>query len=462
MRYLETAKSYRSDFIRDLANLIAIPSVKGPALPGMPYGRGCWEAIDYMLRRAEEMGFKTGWADGHMGWADYGEGEQVLAIVSHLDVVPAGDGWHYPPYSGTLVDGDLMYGRGSSDNKGAGVAALYTLKALKDLGITGKMKVRALFGGDEESGMADIRYYNEKIGMPDVALVPDAAYPIYSRQRGGIRCSFSFAADTGAVLSVSAPANGQFPAKEARARVRLGDTGVGLSRLFALSQQLRECTPVGYPRILVCEHGPDEAELVVTGGANPLLYLLNTLYGLFPGQTGGLLPYVAGSFTEKGESAIPALPQLPDNDFGALFISLTGMSLEEGRGEFYVFMRIPANGDFDTHRDALISHFSGCEYHEIFSWLPHYVPESHPATRLLAKIYEEETGEPARFLCNFGGNYTRYIDIGFGYGSGLPGDPPYHAHGPDERVSIDRLLRHLALQIATVERFIREYEAPGR
>ncbi len=458
MRYLETAMTYRSALTEDLRNLIAIPSVKGPALPGMPYGRGCYDAVAYMLRRAEEMGFETGWADGHMGWADYGDGEHVLAIISHLDVVPAGDGWHYPPYCGTLVDGELMYGRGSSDNKGAGVAALYTLQALKDLGITGNMRIRALFGSDEESGMNDIQHYIDRVGMPDVALVPDAAYPIYNRQRGGLRCAFSWGGDTGAVLSVSAPAGSE----ATRARVRLTDTDVTLSRLFSLSQHLREDTPSHHTRLLIAEHGPDEAELTAIGGENPLYFLLTTLCELFQGKLGELLPQLASSFTQSGESALPALPQLPDNDFGSLFISLTGLTLENGGGEFTVYMRVPANGDVASHKSALIGYFPGCVYREVTRWESHYVPEAHPATRLLAKSYEEETGEPARYLCNFGGNYSRYIDAGFAYGAGLPGDPPSHAHGPDERVNIDSLLRHMALHIAAAERFMREYIPPQK
>lgn len=79
------------------------------------------------------MGFQTRDVDGHCGWCEYGEGEEMVAVLCHLDVVPAGDGWHYPPYDCTWAEGRI-YGRGVIDDKGPAAAALYALKAVRDSG----------------------------------------------------------------------------------------------------------------------------------------------------------------------------------------------------------------------------------------------------------------------------------------------------------------------------------------
>lgn len=80
-----------------------------------------------------------------VGYAEYGTGEELIAVLGHLDVVPEGDGWTYPPYGGEIHDGKI-YGRGTIDNKGPVIGALYALKVIKDLAIPLKRRVRIIFG----------------------------------------------------------------------------------------------------------------------------------------------------------------------------------------------------------------------------------------------------------------------------------------------------------------------------
>ena len=75
------------------------------------------QALDYTLSLCQRMGFHTKNADGLYGYAEIGEGAEIIGCLGHLDVVPAGDGWHYPPYAGT-IDGGRLYGRGTIDDKG--------------------------------------------------------------------------------------------------------------------------------------------------------------------------------------------------------------------------------------------------------------------------------------------------------------------------------------------------------
>ena len=96
---------------------LKIPSVEEPAAEGAPYGIPCRDSLDHVLKTAADLGFRTENVDGHMGWCEYGEGEEMIAVLGHLDVVPAGDGWTCDPYGGEIRDGKI-WGRGTTDDKG--------------------------------------------------------------------------------------------------------------------------------------------------------------------------------------------------------------------------------------------------------------------------------------------------------------------------------------------------------
>lgn len=82
-----------------------------------------------------------------------------MDVLAHLDIVPAGDGWTVTePFVPVVKDGKI-YGRGTADDKGPAIAALYAMRAVKELGIPVKKNVRLILGTDEECGSSDIRHY---------------------------------------------------------------------------------------------------------------------------------------------------------------------------------------------------------------------------------------------------------------------------------------------------------------
>ena len=88
-------ESMHDEMIDTLQKWIRVPSVKGEAAPGAPFGKEVRSMLDMALADCEQMGFKTQNFDGYIAHADLGEGsdEDALAILAHLDVVPEGDGW---------------------------------------------------------------------------------------------------------------------------------------------------------------------------------------------------------------------------------------------------------------------------------------------------------------------------------------------------------------------------------
>lgn len=173
-----------------LKGLLRIPSETGCSeeydenYGVMPYGRHVFEALKYMLDLCESLGFRTKNCENRIGWAESGEGDQLIGILAHLDVVPAGNDWDYPPYDLTIEDGQ-MYGRGVVDDKGPAFCAVMAMKELLDSGVPLKKRVRIIFGCQEETGdWLDMQYYREHEELPSYGFTPDADFPAIYGEKG--------------------------------------------------------------------------------------------------------------------------------------------------------------------------------------------------------------------------------------------------------------------------------------
>ena len=169
--------------VKDLQTLIRIPSVsRGEPKEGMPYGEHVFQALRTAQQIARDLGFEKVWdVEARCGVVEYGQGDEIVAVMAHLDVVPEGTGWTYPPYGAEIHDG-AMYGRGTADDKGAAVSALYALYALKESGVKMRRRVRILLGCDEERGSTGMQRYKEVEGEPTMAFTPDATYPVVNSE----------------------------------------------------------------------------------------------------------------------------------------------------------------------------------------------------------------------------------------------------------------------------------------
>lgn len=169
----EYIAAHRADMLRDLAALIEVPSVARVGKDGLPYGQECREA----LRRAEEiaqrLGFVTEVRDDAVLTVQWDGRDVNFAILGHLDVVPAGEGWTTDPYTLT-VDGDALRGRGVTDDKGPAIAALYAMAAVRELRGDLPRGVRLWLGTAEEIGSPDLKHDLKHHPMPPYVITPDA------------------------------------------------------------------------------------------------------------------------------------------------------------------------------------------------------------------------------------------------------------------------------------------------
>lgn len=181
----------KDEMISCLQENLRIPSVQTEALPDTPYGIHVKESLAHVLNTANSLGFKTVNVDNHLGWCEYGDGDEMVAVLGHLDVVPAGDGWTIDPYGGEISDGKI-WGRGTTDDKGPTIAALFALAALRDSQLPIRRRIRILFGCNEETGSADVKYYRNHDGeIPVMGFTPDGEYPVINGEKGIINATFS-------------------------------------------------------------------------------------------------------------------------------------------------------------------------------------------------------------------------------------------------------------------------------
>ena len=189
-RVFDIIERDREQLIKSIQQSIAFKSVQATAAPDAPFGAENRKALEHALALAATMGFTTKNLNGYCGYAEFGVGCEYIAVLGHLDIVALGEGWTAPPLEGRIVDNAIV-GRGSSDNKGPLMAALYAAKALKEADIPLKHRIRVIFGCNEESGMKDMEYYSSHEPAPLYGFTPDGSFPVVYGEKGGISPFFS-------------------------------------------------------------------------------------------------------------------------------------------------------------------------------------------------------------------------------------------------------------------------------
>ncbi|NLC55199.1 MAG: dipeptidase PepV [Erysipelothrix sp.] len=188
MDYKLEANNRKQEIISDLRSLVNIKSIidMENKTDKAPFGPNIRKALDRFLEMAKRDGFKAVDVDGYAGYIEYGEGEELVGVLGHLDVVPLGEGWTKDPLALEEVDG-YLFGRGSSDDKGPTVAAYHALKILKDNNVKLNRRVRLIVGCDEETGFRGVEYYKKHCEIPNFGFTPDASFPVIYGEKGIIQ-----------------------------------------------------------------------------------------------------------------------------------------------------------------------------------------------------------------------------------------------------------------------------------
>lgn len=201
--------SFDNQRLNFLSDLISIKSVAGPEEPNAPYGKGPKAALARFLKEARDMGLPIGVINNRVGFVDIGEGEKIVGILCHLDVVPASieDGWNTDPFTLTVMDNQL-FGRGVVDDKGPACAALFALKRLVDDRIQLDSRVRLIVGTDEERGCSCVdEYVKSNEPNPDIGITPDAQFPVIFAEKGILQVELTAAGSQNFIIEGGSAAN---------------------------------------------------------------------------------------------------------------------------------------------------------------------------------------------------------------------------------------------------------------
>ncbi len=94
----------------------------------------------------------------------------TLAFASHLDTVPAGEGWTRPPFT-PAIEGDALYGRGSGDAKASVASMLMAARDLAESGGPARGRLLVMLGYQEETKHTTLGTAVERVGPIDAAVV---------------------------------------------------------------------------------------------------------------------------------------------------------------------------------------------------------------------------------------------------------------------------------------------------
>ncbi|NLC32991.1 MAG: dipeptidase PepV [Clostridiales bacterium] len=437
-------KGLTDDMIETIQEWVRIPSVAtDEKKPGAPFGPAVRKMLDKAMDDANKLGFKTESFDGYIGHADLGEGddEEALAILAHLDVVPVGDGWKMQPFGAEIKDGNV-YGRGTSDDKGPAVAAMYAMKAVKEVGIPLKRKVRLILGCDEESNWLDIEHYKKVAHMPRMGFSPDASYPVINIEKG--MCGLTLKAKQSSEgLQIQSFNVGERPnviPGQSKAIV------VGGEDLVKKAAQLSE--KYGWPIEAVFDNGQVTLTTVGINGhaAMPeharnaigqMLVILRDLGAL--GSIKVLADAIGTQYDGEGMGV-----KVSDSISGPLTCNMGIIRVDREQISARLDIRFPLLVNPQMLEKVIGNHLPGIEIEAARAKTPHYVPENSELVQELLNAYHEVSGLEKKTIAIGGGTYARSLREGVAFGAAFPDDEDV-AHQADEFISLESITKSMRI-----------------
>jgi len=433
--------SYAEDFAARLTRWIQVPSVKdetgATVAPGAPFGAEVRRMYDVALADCEAEGFVTRGFEGYALDATLqGESDEAIAVLGHLDVVPAGDGWPMDPFA-AVREGDKIYGRGTSDDKGPSLCALYAMKAIKEAGVPLKKSIRLILGCDEESGWEDMAYYAEHVGLPEVGFSPDASFPLINTEKAMLHMALT-APVSAEGLQVKQMFTGErtnvIPG-ESKALLEGGAELAAQVAAYAEKTGLPYTAEVTSDGVWVTAEGIPGHSAYPEGRRNAIGMMLLLLKELGVKGPFATLADAVG-MESHGESLGCACK---DDVSGPLTCNMGILHLENGTIFCTLDMRVPITADLDKLSANARAALPGFTVADESKKAPHHVPaESELVSNLLA-AYAEETGLPAEPQSTGGGTYAKCLKQGVAFGASFPYDEDL-AHQAGEYVTLTGML----------------------
>ena len=445
----------KEDIIASTCELIQIPSVlSDTSTPSMPFGENCNQALEYMLNLGNRLGLRTKNIDGYCGYIEFGKGNELVGIIGHLDVVPEGENWTYPPFSACLADGKI-YGRGAIDDKGPVMASLYAMKVVMDTCKVTK-RVRLILGLNEENDWKCIEYYKKHEEIPKFGFSPDADFPcIYAEK--GLLSVFISSPNIEEIIQITSidcnhnainvvPKYCKITLSVDKC-ISLDDCIHNLETIvnkhhFSISIEEGSNHEGSTSHHLICltSHGVSAHAAHPNLGTNAISQALVVLYEFFEmyGITNTFLSYFYENL--KLEYDGTSLGIALQDESGPLTLNVAQFAIKDSNLVLGMNLRIPIHTKLDFIKEtitaslpsSMVVTFSGEKE-------PLYIPKDNWLIQTLCKVFHKATNLDATPIAIGGATYARAFPNFVSFGANMPGNKDM-CHQIDEFISIDNLM----------------------
>jgi succinyl-diaminopimelate desuccinylase len=451
MNFINLIDEYREEIVKSTQEIIKIKSVEEEPKENMPFGEGSYKVLQYALELSKKLGFDAKNLEGYAGYAEFGQGEETVGVLAHLDVVPEGTGWTYPPYGGEIHDGKI-YGRGTADDKGPTIATLYAMKALKESGVNLNRKIRLIFGTNEETGWGCMHYYFKHEKAPTMGFTPDADFPVIYGEKGIIVFNLEqkiHSNDCDSIKIVDLK-GGNAPNMvpdyaEATLEVENIDSFDEKYKEYIKEKKYPITINIENNQVKVMAEGISAHGSTPEKGENAISYLMDFLGYIFEGKC-DICDFIniyneRIGFKHNGEGIGCGLE---DDISGKLNFNPGVIKLEDGKIILTINVRYPIKSTSKEVYDGIRANIEGTKLELVEGTSdskPLYVPKNSFLVETLMKVYKEQTGDiSSEPITIGGGTYARAMENAVAFGPMFPGQPDV-VHQKDEYISIEHLMK---------------------
>ena len=452
MQTFDQAK-YKERMIQDMLRLVEIPSVIDKAREGAPFGREIQKALEKALEISKELGFRTFMdPEGYYGYAEIGEGEGLFGILGHLDVVPPGElnQWESPPFEPLVREG-RVYGRGTQDDKGPMIAAMYGAKQLLDQGHTFSKRLRFIFGTDEETLWRGIEKYMKQEEVPDFGFTPDSVFPIIHGEKGLLQL---YLRGEG-VRNFDISGGSSFNALADQASIELKKSPVGdyesrlkiLEKVYGTLKKDKHSVKLEDNRLTL--YGKSAHAAKPEGGLNAINLLVQSLKDAgFKNSALGFIEEKLG-LSQYGEKLFGKL----DDVSGPITINAGQIKINDQGSEIALDIRIPVTVEKslveEKIKEAAKEYGLEVTEHDFLESI--YLPKDHQLIKSLGEVYSNVTGEMATPLTSGGATYARAMPNCVAFGAVLPNRDKTE-HQPNEHIILEDFMKVTTIYLNTIEK----------
>lgn len=415
-------ENYLDCAVKAISESIRFDSSLSDPLVGMPFGKGAADCLAHFLSLAESLGFQTRNYDNFVGEVLFGDGEEEFALLAHLDVVPAGNGWNKPPFGG-IVENGRIWGRGAMDDKGPAVASLFALKKLKDGGFVPKKKIKLIVGLNEECGWKCIEHYNEVAHMPETGFSPDANFPVIYAEKGILHIRADFPVD-----------NTLFSSLQGGERVNMVCDYCEATPLSPVDTEKAKSLSLTFENGKLVSKGKSAHGSTPEEGVNAILPMLE--YFNLKRVKECLFDDIYGLKTLKDET-------------GNLTLSPDVISYRDGVLSVLADIRYPSTCPLSAVTEKL-DRF-GVSYETVSHQKPLFQDKNNELVKTLQKVYDDYTGEKHEPIAIGGGTYARALKCGVAFGPEIDSEE-VTIHQANEYITVDRVKLMIEVYAEAVKR----------